>query len=100
MIFGIWLIALTITIPWAVYFQQVPITPERPDIMMCFELWPDEAWGTIYFVIANLILCYFMPFIIISICYILIWVKVSDDHFFRQSIFNNLDLGVTARYSW
>lgn len=76
MIFAIWLIALTITIPWAMYFQLVPIFPERPDIMMCLELWPDQAYGTLYFLFANLLACYLMPMIIISICYTLIWIKV------------------------
>lgn len=78
MIFGIWLIALSITIPWAMYFQLVPMTPETPDIEICYEVWPDGASGTLYFLIANLLACYLIPMIMISICYTLIWIKVIE----------------------
>jgi hypothetical protein len=77
MIFAIWLIALTITIPWAIFFQLEPIFRDRPDIMMCLEQWPNPTYGTFYFLFANLLACYLMPMIIISICYTLIWIKVS-----------------------
>lgn len=76
MIVGIWVIALSITLPWAMYFQLVPIFPERPDIEMCLEQWPDHADGTLYFLFANLLACYLVPMIVISICYTLIWFKV------------------------
>jgi neuropeptide FF receptor 2 len=76
MIVGIWAIALSITLPWAMYFQLVPIWPERPDIEMCLEQWPNPSNGTLYFLIANLLTCYLIPLIMISICYTLIWIKV------------------------
>ncbi|XP_070509164.1 neuropeptide SIFamide receptor-like [Chironomus tepperi] len=76
-IFGIWVIALSLTLPWALFFQLVPLIPERPDIEMCLEIWPDDTDGTLYFLFANLLACYVMPMILISICYILIWIKVS-----------------------
>lgn len=76
MIVGIWVIALSITLPWAMYFQLVPIFPERPDIEMCLEQWPDHSDGTLYFLFANLLACYLLPMIMISICYTLIWFKV------------------------
>lgn len=75
-IFGIWVIALSLTLPWALFFQLVPLIPERPDIEMCLEIWPDDTDGTLYFLFANLLACYVMPMILISICYILIWIKV------------------------
>lgn len=76
MILGIWVIALGITLPWAMYFQLVPIFPERPDIEMCLEQWPNQSDGTLYFLFANLLACYLLPMIMISICYTLIWFKV------------------------
>lgn len=76
MIVGIWFIALSITFPWAMYFQLVQIFP---GIKMCVEQWPDPSDGTLYFLFANLLACYLIPLVMISICYTLIWIKVSPD---------------------
>ncbi|CAO1353330.1 unnamed protein product [Diamesa tonsa] len=75
-IVGIWVIACTITIPWAMFFQQVRLFPSNPNIMLCREIWPEGTDGQLYFILVNLLSCYIMPFILISVCYILIWVKV------------------------
>lgn len=77
MIVGIWLLALSIMIPWAMYFELVPLFPDRPDIQMCLEQWPNPISGNFYFFFANLLACYLIPMIVISICYTLIWIKVS-----------------------
>lgn len=76
MIFVIWVIALTTTIPWALFFDLVIIFNDAPDVLLCVEVWPDALDGTLYFLIANLLFCYILPMILISLCYILIWVKV------------------------
>ncbi|KDR24477.1 Neuropeptide FF receptor 2 [Zootermopsis nevadensis] len=76
MIFFIWVIALTTTIPWALFFDLVIIFNDAPDVQLCVEVWPDALDGTLYFLIANLLFCYILPMILISLCYILIWVKV------------------------
>lgn len=43
----------------------------------CLENWPAHLDGDLYFLIGNLLLCYLIPLTLISICYILIWVRVS-----------------------
>ena len=74
----IWLFSLLIALPWLVFFELQPIGPgeEYEDIMICNENWPDETSGTTYFVVANLCLCYLVPLIIITACYLAIWLKV------------------------
>jgi hypothetical protein len=76
----IWMIALTTTIPWALFFDLVSIFHNNPDIQLCLEVWPPGLDGDLYFLLANLLLCYVMPTIMISLCYILIWVRVARRH--------------------
>lgn len=75
MIGFIWVIALVSTIPWALFFQLVPY-PES-DIILCIEVWPAGWDGTLYFLVANVFACYLVPMSLISLCYVLIWIKVS-----------------------
>lgn len=79
-IFVIWVIALTTTIPWALYFDLVVIFNESPDTKLCLEVWPEHLNGPLYFLIANFLFCYILPMILISMCYILIWIKVWKRH--------------------
>lgn len=44
---------------------------------ICTEKWPTKQSGDLYFVFANCVMCYLLPLTIISVCYILIWHKVS-----------------------
>lgn len=44
---------------------------------VCIELWPSQQSENIYFILANLTLCYLGPLTVISICYIIIWKKVA-----------------------
>lgn len=71
----IWIIALSSTIPWALFFQLVPY-PES-DIWLCIEVWPRGLDGTLYFLVGNVFACYLVPMALISLCYILIWIKVA-----------------------
>lgn len=43
----------------------------------CTEEWPDPYSESVYFVIAHLCMCYILPLILISICYLLIWRRVE-----------------------
>lgn len=81
MIVCIWIIALSSTIPWALFFQLVPISPQAPEIQLCLEVWPPGTDGKLYFLLANLVACYLLPMTLITICYILIWIKVGDVFF-------------------
>ncbi|XP_055602011.1 neuropeptide SIFamide receptor-like [Uranotaenia lowii] len=76
MIVCIWIIALASTIPWALFFELVPIFPDAPEIKLCVEVWPPGTDGALYFLLANLVACYLLPMTLITICYILIWIKV------------------------
>lgn len=79
MIGCIWIVALSSTIPWALFFQLVPLYQDGSDIdiMLCREVWPPGLDGSMYFLIANVFACYLVPMSLISLCYILIWIKVS-----------------------
>lgn len=76
MIFVIWTIALTTTIPWAIFFDLVDVFKDEPDVLLCVEVWPESMSGNLYFVLANLFFCYILPMILITVCYALIWIKV------------------------
>ncbi|XP_029156860.1 neuropeptide SIFamide receptor-like [Nylanderia fulva] len=80
MIVVIWFIALTMTSPWLLFFDLVSIYEDEPDLRLCVETWPHPEDGTLFFLIGNLILCYVLPMILISLCYILIWIKVWRRH--------------------
>ncbi|XP_029342413.1 neuropeptide SIFamide receptor-like [Acyrthosiphon pisum] len=72
----IWIISLTITMPWAIYFDLQPME-EGSDNQICLESWPTVESGNLYFVLANLLLCYVLPLTVIAVCYMFIWQKVS-----------------------
>lgn len=76
----IWIISFITTIPWALFFDLVVIFSDAPEIQLCLEVWPDSLNGAIYFLVANLVLCYILPMILITMCYILIWIKVWKRH--------------------
>lgn len=78
MILLIWIVALTTTIPWPVYFHLVSVIPGRPEIKFCLEEWPSERDKDIYFIINNVVFCYLLPLVLILICYVMIWVRVSS----------------------
>lgn len=80
MIIFIWFIALTTTIPWAIFFDLVVIFSDAPDVQLCIEVWPDSMNGALYFLIANMVFCYILPMILITLCYVLIWIKVWRRH--------------------
>lgn len=45
---------------------------------VCIELWPSTFSENVYFVIANLILCYLAPLSVITFCYVIIWKSVAN----------------------
>ncbi|CAM1293289.1 NPFFR2 (predicted) [Pycnogonum litorale] len=46
------------------------------DFLQCTDKWPDERSKTIFFVVAHLMLCYLLPLVAITVCYVFIWIKV------------------------
>lgn len=71
----IWFIAMTTSSPWLMFFDLIKYGDD-PDMRFCVERWPRPQDGTLFFIICNLMLCYVLPMILISLCYILIWIKV------------------------
>ncbi|CAN8019836.1 unnamed protein product, partial [Ixodes persulcatus] len=73
----IWSFSLTITLPWTFFFRLMPMLSEsNSSLKVCREDWPTERMGMLYFIVANLILCYLFPLCVITLCYIFIWLKV------------------------
>ncbi|KAG8253223.1 Neuropeptide FF receptor 2 [Homalodisca vitripennis] len=71
----IWIFSLTITLPWAVFFKLQTLY-EGSDFETCLESWPTPYSENVYFVVANLVMCYLLPLCLISVCYFLIWRRV------------------------
>ncbi|XP_039301466.1 neuropeptide SIFamide receptor [Nilaparvata lugens] len=71
----IWLFSLTITLPWALFFQLRPMG-DGSSMQTCLETWPTPYSENVYFVLANLVMCYLLPLALISICYFRIWRRV------------------------
>lgn len=71
----IWVCALIMTIPWAVVFDVVK--SERDGLFYCLETWSNEQHGKVYFLVANLICCYSLPLVLISLSNVIIWCHVS-----------------------
>lgn len=44
---------------------------------ICTELWPNQESENLYFVLANLVVCYLFPLAVISACYVQIWRRVA-----------------------
>ncbi|KAL2738241.1 neuropeptide SIFamide receptor-like [Vespula maculifrons] len=60
--------------------DSLSIYDDDPDLRLCLEIWPRPEDGSLFFLIGNLTLCYVLPMILISLCYILIWIKVWRRH--------------------
>uniref|UniRef100_T1JEB6 G-protein coupled receptors family 1 profile domain-containing protein n=1 Tax=Strigamia maritima TaxID=126957 RepID=T1JEB6_STRMM len=74
----IWIVALLIPLPWAMYFELLPLSDEYPDLVVCVELWPNQDSDKLYFLLGNLLSFYVMPLAVISFCYLQIWLTVSN----------------------
>lgn len=74
----IWLFSLSISLPWALYFNLAPYSLDNGRVIqVCAEDWPSERMGSMYFVCANLILLYLFPAAVIILCYLGIWYKIE-----------------------
>lgn len=75
MITTLWVLSFLLPIPWLLYFDLVPVF-KNDTTLFCLERWPYWLNGNLYFLIVNVILGYIIPLILISICYVLIYMKV------------------------
>ncbi|XP_063708943.1 neuropeptide SIFamide receptor-like [Culicoides brevitarsis] len=83
----IWFVALTINLPWLFVFKLEPLSPGSL-AKVCIELWPTQQSGDIFFLIANLFICYLGPLMVISVCYVIIWNRVSNRRLPREIVVN------------
>ena len=72
----IWTWAGLLALPWLLFFDMTLADEGRPSLVFCVESWPGDRNGNAYFIMANLILFYFLPLAIISLCYVCIWLRV------------------------
>lgn len=75
-IFIIWIVAFSIMIPWAIYFQLIIYSTKYQTFPLCYENWPSEANKKYYFLGAIFLCCYSVPLVLIVACYLLIGVRV------------------------
>jgi len=75
---GIWIWSFLVAAPWAIFFDLVAADESNPDLDFCVEVWPTgyHWFESYYFLFANLFLCYIFPLGLISLCYIIIWIRV------------------------
>lgn len=75
---AIWLWALLVALPWALFFQEGAFDPDYPNTTFCIEVWPEgyETWSTYYFIFGNFVICYLLPLGVILVCYLTIWLRV------------------------
>jgi len=71
----IWTLALLVYLPWL--FTFTIIRSPKFKMEFCAEIWPPNMSGALYFLLANLILSYFVPLAAISITNLLIWYHVA-----------------------
>lgn len=71
----IWLYSLIVPIPWLIFFDLHKVIA-GDDTIFCLEEWPFGGNGSLYFIFFNVILGYLLPLLVISVCYVHIYVKV------------------------
>lgn len=74
---GIWAFSLIIALPWAIYFELTETEFEDYSLLICKDNWPDGIIGSVYFIVANLILLYLLPATVMFACYTGILIKLN-----------------------
>ncbi|XP_043681136.1 prolactin-releasing peptide receptor-like [Vespula pensylvanica] len=70
-IFGIWIVALMLTLPYGFYMQFVET------YTYCEEHWPSEPFRKVFSSFTT-ILQFLVPCFVITLCYICVWIKLND----------------------
>ncbi len=74
-IFIIWVLALSLTIPWAVVFE-IKVS-EYDGLRYCVEIWKDEKLGDVYFIVVNVFCFYAIPLLLIFVSNWIIYCHVT-----------------------
>lgn len=72
----IWTFALTIMIPWAVFYHQDKYETELQTLYVCYQKWPVVYGEKVFFLAGIFLFCYTIPLILIVICYTMIGCRV------------------------
>lgn len=75
LITSIWIISLMLTLPYGLYVSLNNY--DEPGINYCEEDWPDEVTRKVYGTV-TVFLQFIFPFAIMSVCYILVSIKLND----------------------
>ncbi|KAK7113671.1 hypothetical protein V1264_012919 [Littorina saxatilis] len=73
---AVWLVATTIMVPWAIFYQQQTYRLPNQSIPICVQAWPDPRQSGEFFLGAIFLFCYAIPLSFIVCCYFLIGWKV------------------------
>lgn len=79
-ILSIWVLAISIAVPLAIYYEKFENITSLQVIPMCHQIWPDYDSQRIYFVVALFLFCYASPLVLIMLCYTLIVIRVWTRH--------------------
>lgn len=92
----IWLFAVSLMSPWAVYYHQeyssYLLDKTSSPQFVCLQVWPSLNMERIYFLIAIFLTCYTIPLTCISICYALIGYRVCNRHTFVKECHSSSDV--------
>ncbi|XP_044736737.1 prolactin-releasing peptide receptor-like [Chrysoperla carnea] len=72
-IVGIWIISFVATIPYGLYMNY----KGKDNIFYCEEIWPSERFRKV-FGTSTAIVQFWIPFIVIAICYICVSLRLND----------------------
>ncbi len=76
LITSIWIISLMLTLPYGLYVSLNNYAEDQ-EINYCEEDWPDEVTRKVYGTV-TVFLQFIFPFAIMSVCYILVSIKLND----------------------
>lgn len=74
---SIWVVSLLLTLPYGLYVALNKDYDPNPNNYYCEEDWPSENTRKVYGTI-TVILQFFLPFLMISLCYVLVSVRLND----------------------
>ncbi|XP_067671931.1 neuropeptide SIFamide receptor-like isoform X2 [Haliotis asinina] len=72
----VWILALSIMVPWAVYYTQVDYQTNLQLLYICIQRWPRPGQDREFFLGAIFLFCYAIPLSFIVVCYFFIGIKV------------------------
>ncbi|PVD38908.1 hypothetical protein C0Q70_01533 [Pomacea canaliculata] len=73
---GIWLVATTVTVPWAVFYNQGAFVQPHQIIPVCYQTWKSKEEERNFFLGAIFLFCYVLPLSFIVCCYFMIGYRV------------------------